>query len=242
MQEQRSLLGINKHNVFSLLIPKQRSYISATDGAARIFLPPYATAWFEPTSVELHQTETYEGHSIDWATALRQFFNNLSSFQIRFLFDLIDKNGAGKFHREELYDVLELMIGVNIEWVVHMGRSCSAGVEQMPHSLEVVGLNLFFSFPSCSLSVSLSLSLSLSLCHQLLRTEIASKQPQVKLKLQISATTNWSTSSTGLWPKLTSMRSGPLFCFFCFFCGNSWSRFECWWLSCQFRNCLVSIF
>ena len=32
-------------------------------------LPQYAVAWFEPTSVELHQTGTFEGRSTDWATA-----------------------------------------------------------------------------------------------------------------------------------------------------------------------------
>ena len=37
------------------------------------------------------------------------------NFQLRFLFDLIDKNRRGKFSGEELYDVLEMMIGVNIE-------------------------------------------------------------------------------------------------------------------------------
>ena len=32
-------------------------------------LPPYAAAWFQHTSVKLHQTGTYEGHSTDWAIA-----------------------------------------------------------------------------------------------------------------------------------------------------------------------------
>ena len=41
--------------------------ISAIEGAGRIFLPPYAAARFEPTSIELHQTGTFEGHSTNWA-------------------------------------------------------------------------------------------------------------------------------------------------------------------------------
>ena len=45
--------------------------ISATDCAARIFLPPYAVVGFEPT-IELDQTGTFEGRSSDWAIALRQ--------------------------------------------------------------------------------------------------------------------------------------------------------------------------
>ena len=35
------------------------------------FLPPYAAAWFKPTSVELNQTRTFEGLSTVWATAPR---------------------------------------------------------------------------------------------------------------------------------------------------------------------------
>ena len=57
--------------LFSQLIHKEHTYFCATDGAARNFflLPPYAAAWFQHTSVKLHQTGTYEGHSTDWATA-----------------------------------------------------------------------------------------------------------------------------------------------------------------------------
>ena len=40
---------------FHYLFPNS-NLISATDGAARIFLPPYAMAGFEPLSIELHQT------------------------------------------------------------------------------------------------------------------------------------------------------------------------------------------
>ena len=43
--------------------------MSATDGAARIFLPPNAGVWFKPTSVELYRTGRFEGRSTDWATA-----------------------------------------------------------------------------------------------------------------------------------------------------------------------------
>jgi hypothetical protein len=34
---------------------------------------------------------------------------------MRFLFDLIDDKRLGQFNREELFDVLEMMIGVNVE-------------------------------------------------------------------------------------------------------------------------------
>ena len=45
--------------------------LSATDGAARIFLLPPGTWCLSVirTHVELHQTGTFEGRSIDWATA-----------------------------------------------------------------------------------------------------------------------------------------------------------------------------
>ena len=46
--------------------------LAATDVTARILcLPPYAAAWLEPMSVELHHTWTFEGRSTDWATAPR---------------------------------------------------------------------------------------------------------------------------------------------------------------------------
>ena len=38
----------------------------------RFFLPPYAAAWFEPTSVQFLQTGSFEERSSDWATVLRQ--------------------------------------------------------------------------------------------------------------------------------------------------------------------------
>ena len=52
--------------------------LRSPDGAARIFSssifppPSIAVPGFEPTTVELHQTGTFEGGSSDWATVLRQ--------------------------------------------------------------------------------------------------------------------------------------------------------------------------
>ena len=43
-------------------------------------------------------------------------FINLN-FQIRFLFDLIDDKHHGNFGRDELFEILEVMVGVNFQWV-----------------------------------------------------------------------------------------------------------------------------
>jgi hypothetical protein len=41
--------------------------------------------------------------------------NKIFNFQIRFLFDLIDDKHQGNFGRDELLEILELMVGVNIQ-------------------------------------------------------------------------------------------------------------------------------
>ena len=70
-QEKSTAQGQQKDfNIF----PNPRTYFCDcfATGASWIiklfnfFLPPYAAAWFEPTSVELHQTGTFEGRSTDW--------------------------------------------------------------------------------------------------------------------------------------------------------------------------------
>ena len=64
----RNFFRVPGNKGFFHFLFQKSSLISATDGAVRVFLPPYAAAWFEPTSVEVHQTGTSEGRSTDWAT------------------------------------------------------------------------------------------------------------------------------------------------------------------------------
>ena len=45
-----------------------------------LFLPPYTAAWFEPTSMELLQSGTIDGHSTDWTTAPWLFSNQSNTF------------------------------------------------------------------------------------------------------------------------------------------------------------------
>ena len=53
-------------SLLSFYLFTNSALISATDGPARIlYLPPYAATGFEPMSVELHKTGTFEGRFSD---------------------------------------------------------------------------------------------------------------------------------------------------------------------------------
>ena len=76
----RRTVGIKMEpkGIFFTLLPNS-ALISAINGTAIFCLPTYAAAWFEPTSIELHQTGTFEGRSTNGATGLRPWSQLLAS-------------------------------------------------------------------------------------------------------------------------------------------------------------------